>query len=174
VDLIKTVMHAAQALQKNGSDYNARAEMMWASSLSHNNLMNAGANRGDWACHQLEHELGGMFDVAHGAGLAAVWGSWARYVLDANPARFAQLGMMLFDLCTGSVRDIATECIEQMEAFFHSIGMPLSLKELGVNVTAEQVKELAYKCSFFGKRQIGTFRKLDRPDMEKIYTASLG
>lgn len=66
---------------------------MWAGSLSHNGLMACGNDGGDWACHQLEHELGGMFDVAHGAGLAAVWGSWARYVWDALPNRFEQFAV---------------------------------------------------------------------------------
>ena len=75
--LIRTVMKNAVLALKDPEDYKARAEIMWASSLAHNGLMNCGGPKGDWACHQLEHELGGMFDVAHGAGLAAVWGSWA-------------------------------------------------------------------------------------------------
>ena len=74
--LIRTVMKNAKILMEHPDDYNARAEVMWAGSLSHNGLMGCGTDGGDWASHQLEHELGGMFDVAHGAGLAAVWSSW--------------------------------------------------------------------------------------------------
>ena len=89
--LIRTVMRNAKILMDEPDNYDARAEVMWAGSLSHNGLTGCGTDGGDWASHQLEHELGGMFDVAHGAGLAAVWGSWARYVLDARPARFFQV-----------------------------------------------------------------------------------
>ena len=75
---------------KDPENYEARAEIMWCGSLSHNGLTGCGTCGGDWATHLMEHELGGMFDVAHGAGLAAVWGSWARYVYKTNPGRFAQ------------------------------------------------------------------------------------
>ena len=78
--LLKTVMANTKKALAEPNDYDARAELMWAGSLSHNNLMGVGKVQ-DWATHKIEHELGGMFDVAHGAGLAAVWGSWARYAM---------------------------------------------------------------------------------------------
>ena len=78
--LMRTVIRNAKILVKEPENYDARAEVMWAGSLSHNGLTGCGTDGGDWATHKLEHELGGMFDVAHGAGLAAIWGSWARYV----------------------------------------------------------------------------------------------
>ena len=87
--LMRTVIYNAKVLAEDPENYDARAQVMWAGSLSHNGLTGCGTE-GDWASHQLEHELGGMFDVAHGAGLAAVWGSWARYVYKEKPARFAQ------------------------------------------------------------------------------------
>lgn len=87
--LIRTVMKNARILLEDPRNYEARAEVMWAGSLSHNGLTGCGTDGGDWASHQLEHELGGMYDVAHGAGLAAVWGSWARYVMNARPDRFS-------------------------------------------------------------------------------------
>ncbi len=96
--LMKTVMMNARILIQEPENYNARAEIMWAGSLSHNGLMGCGTDGGDWASHQLEHELGGMFDVAHGAGLAAVWGSWARYVLPHNTERFAQFAANVFSI----------------------------------------------------------------------------
>ena len=83
--LMQTVIYNSRILMKETDNYTARAEIMWAGSLSHNGLTGCGTGGGDWACHQLEHELGGTYDVAHGAGLAALWGSWARYVYDANP-----------------------------------------------------------------------------------------
>ena len=130
--LLQTVIYNARILMKEPGNYNARAEIMWAGSLSHNGLMGCGTGGGDWACHQLEHELGGMFDVAHGAGLAAVWGSWARYVYQANPERFAQFATNVFGIpCDGMDFDkTALAGIEAMEDFFRSIQMPTNLKEL--------------------------------------------
>ena len=86
--LMRTVMESARVLTKEPENYEARAEVMWAGSLSHNGFTGCGAG-GDWMTHKLEHELGGLYDVAHGAGLAAVWGSWARYVYRSCPERFS-------------------------------------------------------------------------------------
>ena len=169
--LLQTVIYNARILMKEPGNYNARAEIMWAGSLSHNGLMGCGTGGGDWACHQLEHELGGMFDVAHGAGLAAVWGSWARYVYQANPERFAQFATNVFGIpCDGMDFDkTALAGIEAMEDFFRSIQMPTNLKELGLVLTDKQIQELAFKCSFEDTRTIGMFKQLNRKDMEKIY-----
>ena len=97
--LLRSVVRNARILKEEPLNYEARASIMWAGSLSHNDLTHFGSGRGDWACHQLEHELGGMFDVAHGAGLAAVWGSWAasssppiRHALPAMPAGYGISG----------------------------------------------------------------------------------
>ena len=169
--LMRTVIHNAKILVERSDDYNARAEVMWAGSLSHNGLTGCGV-AGDWASHQLEHELGGMFDVAHGAGLAAVWGSWARYVYREDVQRFAQFAVNVMGVEPGgcSAEELADKGIEAMEAFYRSIGMPTSIHEMGVDVTGEQLHELAYKCSFGNTRTIGNFRKLAMEDKEKIYT----
>ena len=78
--LLRTVMKNAVILHTDPANYEARAEVMWAGSLSHNGLTGCGIASGDFMSHKLEHEMGGMFDVTHGAGLAALWPSWARYV----------------------------------------------------------------------------------------------
>ena len=91
--LMRTVIDNAKILMKTPMDYDARAEIMWASSLSHNGLMQCGNSGGDWASHKIEHEIGGMFDVAHGAGLAAIWGSWARYVCKNRLDRFEKFAL---------------------------------------------------------------------------------
>ena len=88
--LLRTVMKNSLILKTDPQNSDDRAEVMWASRLSHNGLTGCGTDGGDWASHQLEHELGGMFDVAHGAGLAAVWGTWARYVCKDRLDRFAK------------------------------------------------------------------------------------
>jgi len=172
--LIRSVIRDALILKEDPANYDARGEIMWASSLSHNNLMNCGSIRGDWSCHQLEHELGGMFDVAHGAGLAAVWGSWARYVMGAKPSRFANFAVKVFDICPEGKTDeeVALEGIEAMEAFYRSIDMPTSIGEMGITLTEEQIEELAVKCTLFGRRTIGTFRTLGAEEMKDIYRAA--
>ena len=168
--LIRTVMKNAKILMDEPENYEARAEVMWAGSLSHNGLTGCGTDGGDWSCHQLEHELGGMFDVAHGAGLAAVWGSWARYVMDARPEQFAQFATRVMGVSPmQTVKETALRGIEAMEAFYRELEMPTSIQDLGISVTEEQCRELAEKCSHFGKRTIGVVKKLDKNDMYQIY-----
>lgn len=173
--LIRTVMKNALILVQEPDNYEARAEVMWAGSLSHNGLTGCGTDGGDWACHQLEHELGGMFDVAHGAGLAAVWGSWARYVADARPERFAQFAVNVMGVEPGQ-DDMATALrgIEKMEDFYRAVGIPVCIKDMGIDLTEEQTRALAEKCSFFGTRTIGCVKKLDQEDMYRIYKAAKG
>lgn len=168
--LIRTVMKNAKILLEDPMNYEARAEVMWAGSLSHNGLTGCGTDGGDWATHQLEHELGGMFDVAHGAGLAAVWGSWARYVVEERTERFARFAVQVMGI-EDSGEDLKTALlgIEAMEAFFRSVKMPTTMKELGIEPTDEQIAELAEKCSFFGKRTIGCVKVLNQSDMQNIY-----
>ena len=168
--LLRTVIRNGAVAIKDSHDYNAMSEIMWAGSLSHNGLTGCGTGGGDWACHQLEHELGGLYDVTHGAGLAALWGSWARYVYDANPERFAQFATNIFDIpCFADYENTALAGIEAMEDFFRSIHMPTNLHELGLDLTDEQIHELAFKCSFEDTRTIGVFKQLNMKDMEKIY-----
>ncbi len=167
--LIKTVMKNAKIILEDPKNYQARAEVMWAGSLSHNGLTGCGGDGGDWASHQMEHELGGMFDVAHGAGLAAIWGSWARYVYDALPSRFASFAKDIFGIECGSEKESALAGIKAMEDFFRSIKMPTSLTELGISPTDEQIEEMGVKCSFFGRRTVGVIKKLNAEDVEKIY-----
>ncbi|MCI8599547.1 MAG: iron-containing alcohol dehydrogenase [Lachnospiraceae bacterium] len=168
--LLKSVMHAAKVLLTKPEDYDARAEILWAGSLSHNGLTGCG-RLGDWACHQLEHELGGMFDVAHGAGLAAVWGSWARYVYKSDVARFAKFAVNVMGIPYdyANPEKTALEGIEALENFFRSIHMPVCISELGVELNDDQIKELAHKCSFMDTRTIGGIQKLDKKDIAEIY-----
>ena len=170
--LLRSVKEAGTRALEKPDDYQARATLMWASSLSHNGLMAVGNDtRGDWACHQLEHELSGMFDVAHGAGLAAIWPSWARYNIGTDPARIAKLGHNVFNVTDSGQADRDAELtIEALEAFYRSIGMPVRISGLGINLTDGDIDQLALKCTFFGKRTIGAFRKLDGEMIRDIYT----
>lgn len=169
--LMRTVIKNALILMEEPENYEARAEIMWAGSLSHNGLTGCGTTGGDWSSHQLEHELGGMFDVTHGAGLAAVWGSWARYVYKTSPKRFARFAVKVMGVPDYKEDDkTSLEGIKAMEQFYKSIGMPISVRELGIELTDEQIHELAYKCSFENTRTIGRFQVLDMEDMKNIFT----
>ena len=169
--VIRDVLRYGKAALEDPRDYRARAEIMWAGSLAHNGLLCAGGPNGDWASHQIEMELSGMFGVAHGAGLAAIWGSWARYVMDQKPQRFAQFAYRIFDLPqTGDPKSDGLRGIEAMEDYFRSIRMPVNLRELGVGeLTEEQIDELAEKCTYFGRRTVGQFKVLGKEDIKAIY-----
>lgn len=173
--LLRTVMKNAKILMNEPDNYQARAEVMWAGSLSHNGLTGCGTGGGDWASHQLEHELGGMFDVAHGAGLAAVWGSWARYVMDAAPERFAKFAVNVMGVEPEAEKlKTAQKGIEAMEDFYRALDMPVCIGDMGIDLAEEQMRELAEKCSHFGKRTIGCIKKLDQEDMYQIYKEARG
>jgi len=172
--LIKTVMKNAVILKDNPQDYEARAEVMWASSLSHNGLTGCGGKGGDWVCHKMEHELGGMFDVTHGAGLAAVWGSWARYVYKDCMDRFTKFAVNVMGIEAGGDADaVILAGIQAMEDFFRSIDMPVTIRELGVDPTEEQVKEMAAKCYVANGGPKGTAKLLVEEDLYQIYKAAL-
>ena len=171
--LLRTVMKDAVILRDDPKNYDARAEVMWASSLSHNGLTGCGSDGGDWASHRLEHEIGGMFDVAHGAGLAAIWGSWARYVYRERPDRFAKLAVNVLGVQPAATdEETALLGIAAMEDFYRSIHMPTNMRELGLNVTDEQLEELADKCSATANDNLGKMKVLHRADMLAIYTAA--
>ena len=169
--LMRSVMADARVLARDPQNYAARADVMWASSLSHNGLTECGNGHGDWACHKLEHELGGMFDVAHGAGLAALWGTWARYVLPCAPARFARFAVEVLGVAPqGNETATALKDIEAMEDFYREIGMPTNLRELGVpELTGEQITCLARKCQAAIPKGLGAIKKLSIEDMEEIF-----
>lgn len=193
--LMVSVRDAAQIAVKEPENYEARATLMWAGSLSHNGLTGAG-RISDFATHKIEHELGGMFDVAHGAGLAAVWGSWARYVYKTNPGRFAQFGKKVFGINISSSTNItpnsdapeqpikpspiitdpeltstdtaALAAITAWETWCHSISMPTTLTELGIHPTDAQIEEMAEKCVFGRNGHVGFFQPLTKEDIAAI------
>ena len=172
--LMKTVMKNARILRDHPDCYEARAEVMWASSLSHNGLTGCGSDGGDWAVHKIEHELGGMFDVTHGAGLAAVWGSWARYVLPECPKRFAEFAVQVMGVAPAESDEATARAgIEAVEAYYRSVGMPTSLRELGVSPTEQQIVRMAESAASVGGGRIGVVRRLDANDIAAIYRAAL-
>ncbi len=172
--LLRTVMKNALILRDNPADYDARAEVMWASSLSHNDLTGLGADGMDFVSHGMEHELGGMFDVTHGAGLSAVWPSWARYVYRDCLPRFVKFARNVMNVEPGaSDEETALRGIAALEDFFRSIHMPVTLRELGVEPTEEQILAMAASCAKGAGGKKGTAKLLYQADMAEIYRMAL-
>ncbi len=168
--LLRTVMKNAILLHTDPQNYEARAEVMWAGSLSHNDLTGCGNDGGDFMSHKLEHEMGGMFDVTHGAGLAAVWPSWARYVKSDCLHRFVRYARNVMGVqLEGTDEEIAEAGIRAMEDFYHQIGMPTNMKELGIEPTDEQIHEMAVSCMAVCGGKGGSAKVLKLEDVEKIY-----
>ena len=172
IALLSTVMENTKIALKDPKNYKARAELMWAGSLSHNGLMNMGADsRGDWACHQMEHELSARYDVAHGAGLTSIWSSWARYCYPKIKDRLFVLGKKLFHL-EGDKECVAKGAIDEMEKFFSSISMPVRISEMGVVLQEEDILALAYNATFHRKRTLGDLFTLGEKEIADIYRAA--
>ena len=172
--LLRTVKENALILARDPKNYDARAEVMWAGSLSHNGLTGCGNDGGDWMTHKLEHELGGLYDIAHGAGLAAIWGSWARYVYKDCLPRFKKyaINVMGIPADAGTDEEIALKGIEAMEDFYRQIKMPTNLRELGVNATEDDLKLMAHKCAVGVDGGKGSARFLREEDMLEIFKMS--
>ncbi len=163
---IKTVMHNAYILHADPQNYDARAEIMWAGTLAHNDLLSTG-RIGDWASHMIEHELSGIYDVAHGAGLATVIPAWMQYVYQENINKFAQFANRVFGVEPDFEAPYLTalEGIKRFKHFYHSLGLPVSLKDLGV--PEDRLEEMAAKCT--AKGPVGNFKKLSKQDVVNIY-----
>lgn len=174
--MLRSMKDAIFAVLKNPEDYRYRAQIMWGGSLMHNGLTGCGVTD-DWATHQLEHELSGMFDVTHGAGLAAIWPSWARYVMHENLSRFVRFAVNVMDVPNDFTdpKGTALKGIEAMERFYHAIGMPINIKELiGKDITDEEIKEMTRKCSRNYQHTCGQLKVLKAEDMENIYKMARG
>lgn len=167
--VIKSVMKAGVDCLSNPSNYEARANMMWASSLAHNGLTQCGREF-QLVVHQFEHEVSGMYpEIAHGAGLAAIWCSWARYVYSSNINRWLQYAHNIWNLDIDFEHPERTieEAINRQEQFYSFIGMPTNLKSLGVQ--KDTLEKLALDCSRNKTRTLIGYRELEYDDILEIY-----
>lgn len=167
--LLRAVIEAGRMVHKNPQDYEARAALMWAGSLSHNGLTGLGREF-LMQVHQLEHELSGMYpEIAHGAGLSALFPSWARYVCPSWPERFAQYAVQVWQIEPDADDPMKTALagIDATEAYFKSLGMPVSLKAFSVDPA--RFEEMAEKCTNFGRRTLPGIRELTKKEMMDIY-----
>ena len=169
--LLRTVKDAALVVMEHPEDYRYRAQIMWAGSLAHNDLTECGTEK-DFATHRLEHELSALFGVTHGAGLAALWPSWARYVKDKHLSRFVQFAVNVMGIENDFAHpdETAEKGIRAIEDFYRKIGMPTSIHELlGREVTDDEIEVLVDKCSRGKTITIGAMEVLGADEMRAIY-----
>ena len=168
---MRTVLNYAPVVVDQPENYDARAEIMWAGTLAHNSLLDTG-REGDWASHEIEHELSGMYDIAHGAGLSIIFPAWMRYVWRDNPARFVQFAQRVFDvdLAQAETEAIVNEMLYRLESWYHRIGVPTRFSEAGLDDT--KIAEMAKKC-MINRQFTGHFRKLVEKDVVEIYRLAL-
>ena len=169
--LLRTVKDAALVVMQHPEDYRNRAQIMWASSLAHNDLTECGLET-DFATHRLEHELSALFGVTHGAGLAAIWPSWARYVKARHLSRFVQFAVNVMGVENdfSHPEETAEKGICAIEEFYHKIGMPINIKELlGREITDEEIEVLVEKCSRGRTITVGAMEVIGTKEMRDIY-----
>ena len=160
---MRAVINNAPVCVSDPKNYDARAEVMWAGCVAHNDILGTGRNQ-DWASHQIEHEISGIYDVAHGAGLAVVFPAWMKYVhMRGNIKRFVQFASRVWgvDIDFRDREKNALAGIAALEKFFVSIGLPIRLKDM--NIKADRLEEMANKCG-----AAGGFVRLDKNDVLEI------
>lgn len=165
--VLLTVIKETPKALANPNDYEARANIMWAGTVAHNDICGVGREQ-DWSTHQIEHELSGLYDVAHGAGLAVMFPAWMKYVMKHDVMRFAQFAVRVWgcQMDFQNPENTAKEGILKFEQFLTSIGMPIRFSELGAK--AEDIPTLA-KTMGLGTGTLGSFVKLTSEDVTKIY-----
>lgn len=167
--ILKTVIHYAPIAIENPKDYEARANIMWASSLGLNELVSYGKLSTDWATHNIEHQLSAVYDITHGIGLGILTPAWMKYVLSENNIhRFVDYGKNIWNL-SGTDMEIAEKSIEKTKEFFISLGCPSSLSEINIDDTHfEKMAENAVARGAFG-----SMKKLNKEDVIAIYKLAL-
>lgn len=170
--LLTAIMGEARKVIADPLDYQARANIMWSSTLAHNGLCGTGRVE-DWASHFIEHELSAIYDVAHGAGLAVVNPAWMTYVLRANPSKVAQFAVRVMGVVPEyrPEREIAEEGVARLKDFYRSIGMPVTLGELGIE--SPDIDRLVAKLHEHKGNPIGGYVRLTPADTEQIYKLML-
>lgn len=163
---LKTIINNAPTVLADPTNYEARAEIMWSGTLAHNDLLGTG-RIGDWGSHDIEHEISGIYDLAHGAGLAIVFPAWMKYVYKHDVNRFVQFANRVWDveIDLNNLEKTVLGGIKKTEQFFSSIGMPVRLEE--VNIDDEYFEEMAKKGTERGP--LGNFVKLYEEDLVEIF-----
>lgn len=168
--MLLTLINEAPKVMKDLTNYEARANIMWCGCVTHNDIIGMGRSQ-DWASHQIEHELSGLYDVAHGAGLAVVMPHYMEYVINHDPKRFQQMATRIFGVKeTNDPLKDGLEGIKKLKEFLKSIGMPLTFEE--INAKEEDIPYLVSKLGLNGKVRTG-FTNLTDEDLTNIYKLCL-
>jgi len=166
--LMRVIIKYGKTAMDKPQDYKARAELMWAGSLSHNGLMGLGQTM-DFAVHQLGHALSGKYDIPHGESLSIAWPAWANYVCNHDIARFAKYARTVWSIKSADDKTAAQEGIEATKDYFKLITMPVTLTELIGEECKNDTEALANLCSYNKSRTIGSFKALDYDAVLDIY-----
>jgi len=153
-------------------DYKARAELMWAGSLSHNGLMGLGQGI-DFSAHRLGVVFSAKYDSPHGESLSAVWPAWARFVYHKDVSRFAKYARSVWGVTDSDDKTAAEAGIAATENYFKSLDMPVTITELAGKKVADDIDKLVKLCTFNGTRIIGAFKVLSEEDITSIFQAAL-
>ena len=163
--ILKTVIKNGLIAMKDKNNYEAMSELMWCGSLSHNNLTGLGANY-DMIAHKFGHELSAKFDVAHGASLSVMWGSWAKYCYKDKKERFIQFAKNVWNI----EDETGLKGIERTIEYFKEINMPTNFTELKIGIQSEEIiNELTDRATKNGTLEFKRFRKLNRKDVFNIF-----
>lgn len=165
--VLKAIISEAPKVIANPEDYDARANIMWSGTLAHNGVCSGGREE-DWSTHGLEHELSAVYDVTHGAGLAVMFPAWMTYALKENPGKLAQFARRVFDVKESDDMKAAALGIAALKEFLASIGMPTSMKELGIE--NPDIELLAKKVIENKGEVFGIYIEINQPIAAEIYT----
>lgn len=169
---MKTCIHYGKIAIDDPENYEARANLMWSSSLAINGLLGYGKSS-NWTVHPLEHELSAYYDITHGVGLAILTPHWMEYVLDENNLyKFKEYGINVWDIDKNlDDMEIAKMSIERTSEFFKSLGIPMTLKEVGIG--EEKLETMAADVIEYMQGPVGNFKALNYNDILSIFKKSL-
>lgn len=170
--LLRCVIRNGKRIVEDPSDYHAMSEIFWASSLSHNNLTECGRGK-DFSVHKLGHALSARYGATHGASLAAVWRAWAEELYPDCLSRFARFARNVWDVNISDDQEASEEGIRRTVDFFRSIHMPVSLKDLDITVTQEDIRALALDATMQDTVKLSRIRPLNAEAVEKIFQAAM-
>ena len=164
--LLKTVIHFGPIAYNEPENYEARANLMWASSLALNGMLTYGKVSTDWATHGMEHELSAFYDITHGVGLAILTPAWMEYVLSNETVhRFVEYGENVWGIKNDDPMAAAKEAIEKTREFFKLMNIPSTLREVGIE--EKNFEKMAEGAVAFGP--LGNMKKLHKNDVLEIF-----
>lgn len=167
--LMKTIVEVGPKFINDITNYDYAAEIMWASSIAHNGLLDTG-RVSDWASHNIEHALSAHYDISHGGGLAVIVPNWMKYVYKHNLDIFVTYAHEVFNVeKVGTKEEIALKGIQKTSEFFASLGLPLTLKDY--NIDDSKFSQMAAAAAYFGP--LGNFVPLSKEDIINIYRSAL-